>query len=608
MIKYTKSVVLRIDGPTGNADEKAQVEVFFTGTTTLASIFEDSDGLIPITQPFFTNTLAEKNPGQFNFYVAVGRYDIIVNGNESEENQTKLIDQSIGLEEKSTLGLMRINNKIVAALTASVHIKAVPFGDSMALEKYSIYQNPLERMMNGCDQKGEQRTDPTISGGFGGGDLALNVPVNINVLAGQWPDSVNGAIIEYNASSTSSFIQAGVNPKFTDLEVYYLIEPGAGSFDVIVNSVNVGTVATAGTKDLGIFKYAQAENTFSVEINSSGGNVKLMFVHSSNSTRTGIDFYSQFFKGGANLADMNLSGFWPKFLADADPDLITFEMKDTQSTYKDDLDTWALAIKNNSPASDVIIIGTTPIQTEDPVLTTQAQNALTRAMADRNTFIFYDGFTPVISFARMLLLNWQGDGTHPSFECQAYLANLMINGLIIPNTLSGRTGTAVNDRSTPSRLASGTSIGLAEGFTYSIDAVDGNEFDWINDFGRSIVWKDFQGKAYMGFSQNQGVQITFIPDVANYGISEDVGYNITTVNGQAEIRFNNNEGGQPDKLALTCGILTPGVFTIATLPAANSWTNGFIMVTDASGGAVPCYSRGATTVDWRRFSDNAVVS
>lgn len=51
--------------------------------------------------------------------------------------------------------------------------------------------------------------------------------------------------------------------------------------------------------------------------------------------------------------------------------------------------------------------------------------------------------------------------------------------------------------------------------------------------------------------------------------------------------------------------VTLPTYTVATLPAASSWTAGMIYVSDETGGAVPAFSDGT---NWRRVTDRAVVS
>lgn len=46
-------------------------------------------------------------------------------------------------------------------------------------------------------------------------------------------------------------------------------------------------------------------------------------------------------------------------------------------------------------------------------------------------------------------------------------------------------------------------------------------------------------------------------------------------------------------------------FTIATLPAASTYQAGWIMVTDETGGYIPCFSDGT---NWRRVTDRAIAS
>jgi hypothetical protein len=45
--------------------------------------------------------------------------------------------------------------------------------------------------------------------------------------------------------------------------------------------------------------------------------------------------------------------------------------------------------------------------------------------------------------------------------------------------------------------------------------------------------------------------------------------------------------------------------TVASLPAAASYTGSTIYVTDETGGSIPAFSDGT---NWRRVSDNTIVS
>lgn len=46
-------------------------------------------------------------------------------------------------------------------------------------------------------------------------------------------------------------------------------------------------------------------------------------------------------------------------------------------------------------------------------------------------------------------------------------------------------------------------------------------------------------------------------------------------------------------------------YTVATLPAAVTYTRGLIYVSNESGGAIPAFSDGT---NWRRVTDRAIVS
>jgi hypothetical protein len=57
----------------GNAVPGAMVRVLLSGTSANAPLYSDSEGLIPLTNPVTVNSL-----GQFWFYAADGRYDLLV--------------------------------------------------------------------------------------------------------------------------------------------------------------------------------------------------------------------------------------------------------------------------------------------------------------------------------------------------------------------------------------------------------------------------------------------------------------------------------------------------------------------------------------------------
>ena len=46
-------------------------------------------------------------------------------------------------------------------------------------------------------------------------------------------------------------------------------------------------------------------------------------------------------------------------------------------------------------------------------------------------------------------------------------------------------------------------------------------------------------------------------------------------------------------------------YTVATAPAAASWTGAIVYVSDETGGAIPAFSDGT---NWRRVSDRTIIS
>ncbi len=105
MPHYTNSAVLvQDDLVTGNSDQGAPVKVYFhtlPATQVEAPLFSDAELTVSLSQPVLSNTFAQANPGRFDFYVADGHYDIVIN--ESSGSPTFWTDTAI--EDKDTFNL-----------------------------------------------------------------------------------------------------------------------------------------------------------------------------------------------------------------------------------------------------------------------------------------------------------------------------------------------------------------------------------------------------------------------------------------------------------------------------------------------------------------------
>lgn len=79
-----------------------------------------------------------------------------------------------------------------------------------------------------------------------------------------------------------------------------------------------------------------------------------------------------------------------------------------------------------------------------------------------------------------------------------------------------------------------------------------------------------------------------------------------TVRGKANIATSLGVGATPLATGITsAGPVVVGTFTLATLPAANTYARGIIWVSDATGGAKPCLSDGT---NWKIITLGSTVS
>ena len=74
----------------GNAIAGVSVRVYNTGTTTAATLYSDYSGATTITQPITTET-----DGYYDFFVAQGRYDIVLSKTGYTFDSTDMVGISI---------------------------------------------------------------------------------------------------------------------------------------------------------------------------------------------------------------------------------------------------------------------------------------------------------------------------------------------------------------------------------------------------------------------------------------------------------------------------------------------------------------------------------
>ncbi|MBL0226084.1 MAG: hypothetical protein IPQ16_11090 [Geobacteraceae bacterium] len=325
--------------------------------------------------------------------------------------------------------------KIYASTLGISRINIMTFGDSVAGLKYFAYSQPLAKLLGAAANYVPNGTLPPFSAGmftfpyFGSG---------WSWLTGQYTYWPSGELLSFPPGATADFKNGGVDPKFTKLSVYYIKESGGGTFTVSVGGSVVGTVDTNNTTiGLGIFTYPKAVGQAKVTITSTSGTCKIVEAHVINETISGLNWY-KVATGGLALNDaMSTStarANLQTYLADIDLDMLTFEMKETStygdtSTYDGRLKQLFDLIDAGAATADKIMIGSTPVGNGQNDADQVLQNSTLKANSLLRGYIYWDGYSPVVSYENLVALGWQGDGVHVDWNCSMFLANLMFSDL-----------------------------------------------------------------------------------------------------------------------------------------------------------------------------------
>ncbi|MCG2614913.1 hypothetical protein LZZ85_11495 [Terrimonas sp. NA20] len=269
--------------------------------------------------------------------------------------------------------------------------------------------------------------------GFGGGNMESVTPtgggsIHQNVAETQY--WFNGTWYEINGSGSLEFLYAGARVDATKLKVYYIQEPGAGSFQVQVNAgagfVNEGSVVDCnGTLEGKIITINKAQGDYSIKINQVSGNVKIVMCAAINEP-TGSDAVMLYRMGVGGLqwtnANATSKAITSPIFADMGIDLAMIQIKEDGDVYPD-LKQWLDAFRLASPRTDWSLNGSGPETSND--LVNRATNRAMKRIALEDTLYYLDGYSPLISMARVDSLGWKNDGVHLDNATGHYLASML---------------------------------------------------------------------------------------------------------------------------------------------------------------------------------------
>ncbi len=335
-------------------------------------------------------------------------------------------------------------NKIYAQKTGIASVKWLTFGDSYAQTIYKEIAPILQRM------SGNNVSGAYFSGNTNG--------ISNNATSGSVVDNttdfqswVTGLTTTFSGGATRTYGAIGGAIYTTKIKLYYVIEPGGGTFKFQVNGVdatgytNVSTAGALGT--LGVVTINQARTLCDWKVVNLTGTVKIIGTGYEDSTVSGLTTINVS-QGGIPLNNAvsyasAMSNF-NSFLADVQPTVFSFEMKEDSSYYATALNSFYTAINTNLASTDVINIGSTPIAVNDADQVIQNAQLETASAAFGHKY--YDTYKIFKSYANLVSLGWNGDGTHVTAEANQYRGKLMLQDLGINSETEIMPNNIVNER------------------------------------------------------------------------------------------------------------------------------------------------------------------
>lgn len=327
---------------------------------------------------------------------------------------------------------------------------------------------------------------------------------------------VNGIYSSCPAGGTVEYLHVGGRPTCDTLKIYYVREPGAGTFKVQVNSgagyvdevAHIDVSASSTVVEAGIITIAKPLGNYSVKIVGLTGTVKFLSAAYINATDGGCAVF-QLTHGGLSLSTMNETpdSIKAAIFEDLNVDLAFMEFKDGLE-FPAELETFMTSFEAaTTKRADWVFVGTSPQAASDAEA--KSNNLAMAELADERGYAYFDGYGVYDSYASLVDYGWQGDGTHLPVVARAFAANALWETLGFGSLLEVPTAGSVSIKDGHELLVSG--ITAKARFTHPYnhtyrDISISYNYELIFQGARSISFRDAAGtpSVNIGTGSNSG--------------------------------------------------------------------------------------------------------
>lgn len=516
--------------------------------------------------------------------------------------------------------------KLFASASAVAHVKLCVLGDSLSGAKPIQFIAALDRKIGGENRAGVNTSGSASGAGTasGGNDLTFDSTVSMTTESNfdYWP---TGSVRRFDDGGSALLRFGGSNPYFTDITVYFVKEPSAGTISLTVDGSVVDTEsAAAASVSVGVLQFTQAIAQKSASLSITGGSVRVLFAHITNTTIRGVDWYNSMNIGGlllaAAVASAQCRAIWQSCINLIQPDLITFEMDDNFGDGGENAAAWltlAGILDSAAPNADKLVTASTPRSTGDDGKIASSRWLRGQVAARGNDYLFFDSYNIFGSYAQMVAIFGPDDGTHPNVAAQAYAAEALWQQLGLSANILGYAQQAVNNVGTPSAFARGSQFRgpsnnqLAR---VALETDSSNGYDWVFKYPRTLTFGtdgSFNTSAanIWQFSGNTAVNPNVMPIAIDFNSAGNVRkMDTSTLSGFEFTRFRKTDNPGGGLMHLQVGLVRNS-FTRAELLAipANQVVGAYAFCSDCTGGPQLVYAAGGGAADWRTVDGKSSI-
>ena len=329
-----------------------------------------------------------------------------------------------------------------------------------------------------------------------------------------WDVWQSGSLWSVPEAGTVTFYKSGAIVPCDTLRIYYLIEPGGGTFSVQSSSTSITTgfadeagytaVSCDGALALGSIIITKTSAAYALRVTGVSGTVRILAAGFTWAGVSAVNFFD-ISRGGAELTDTSLApaSIMEAFISSVAPNIISHMCDDSAATITTGLPVMAAWWNNAAPLATKLLLGAGPKAAKNggDAAVSASNTVLNSVASTSRKYVFIDGLKLLGSYEEMVALSWHGDGRHLAPQAYECIANEAALALRLADPMNGRLA-RLGPIATPAVLSA---LMIQNGETrHALDAAGRTaKFESDPHFGQDLflrLVRGFEGRTMAGTS------------------------------------------------------------------------------------------------------------